>query len=159
MEPTSAIGKRARRAGFTLTEILVVLLILGLLGGAVLVAAPDLRPSLADEAERFGARLVRAKEEAVLTNRTIEVRITPQGYAFGISRGGERKPLEEKPFGPVEWAVDTTATLSGADERARIAFDSTGFATPAEVNLFRANGRMRVAVDAAGNVRIDAPGR
>jgi general secretion pathway protein H len=157
--PTSATGRASRDSGFTLIEMMVVLAILGLAAGAILLTAPDSRRSLIQEAERFAAHLVRAKEEAVLTNRTIDVRITPEGYAFGAVSRGLHRPLDERPFGPVEWSEDTTAILTDTDQRSRIAFDSTGIATPAAVDLFRSDGHVRVAVDIAGSVRIDVAQR
>ena len=159
MMPTSAIGDAKSEAGFTLIEMLVVVAILGLAAGAILLTAPDSRRGLIQEAERFAAGLVRAKEEAVLTNRTIDVRITPEGYAFGATSRGLRRPLEDRPFGPVTWDEDTTAILSEADERSRIAFDSTGIATPAAVDLFRSDGHVRVLVDVAGSIKIDVAQR
>jgi general secretion pathway protein H len=159
MMRTSETGKRPDMSGFTLTEMLVVMLIVGLLGAAVLVAAPALGPSLEREAETFAARLVRAKEEAILTNRTIEVRISAASYEFGTTRGGRHETLAGKPFGAVAWSADTTAMLSAADGGTRISFDPTGYATPSHIDLFRSHGRVRVAVDEAGNVRIDASAR
>jgi general secretion pathway protein H len=151
--PTSAIGETSE-SGFTLIEMLVVLAIIGIAAGAVLLTAPDSRRSLIQEAERFAASLMRAKEEAVLTNRTVDVQITPGGYAFGVTSRGLRRPLEQRPFGSVAWSEDTTAVVSG-DQRSRIAFDSTGIATPIEVDLFRNDGHVRVRVDMAGSVKID----
>jgi general secretion pathway protein H len=139
--------------------MMAVLAILGLAAGAVLLTMPDTHRSLLDEAERFAVNLVRAKEEAVLTNRTIDIRITPEGYTFGAISRGLHRPLDERPFGPVEWSDDTTATLSNTDQRARIAFDSTGIATPVAVDLFRSDGHVRVIVDVAGSVRVDAAPR
>ena len=156
MQPISAIGERGREAGFTLTEMLAVLAIIGVAAGAVLVTAPEPGGSLGDEAERFAARLVRAKEEAVLTNRTIEVRITVEGYDFAVRRGPARNALVEKPFGAVAWGQNTTAILNETGAPARIAFDPTGMATPADIALYRESGSARVAVDAGGNVRLDA---
>ena len=156
---TSATGSARPDLGFTLIEMMVVLAILGLAAGAILITAPDSRRSLIQEAERFAANLVRAKEEAVLTNRIIDVRVTRDGYAFGaISRGMHRR-LDERPFKSVEWSEDTTAMLSDSDQRSRIAFDSTGIATPAAVDLFRSDGHVRVVVDIAGSVRVDAAPR
>ncbi len=155
MQPISAIGKRAQERGFTLVEVLVVLVILGLATGFVLVTLPDARPSLALEAERFGARLQLAREEAMFTNRTVEIRVTSDGYAFEINRAGERHPLNAAPFEPMEWGEDTTVLLQGSGEAARLAFDSTGFATPVEIDLFRADGSARVVLDASGRITID----
>jgi general secretion pathway protein H len=157
MTPTSAIGETPD-SGFTLIEMLVVLTILGLTAGAILLTVPDSRRSLIQEAERFAAGLVRAKEEAVLTNRTVDVQITPEGYAFGVTSRGLHRPLDQRPFGSVAWSEDTTAIVLG-DQRSRIAFDSTGIATPVAVDLFRNDGRVRVRVDMAGSVKIDVAQR
>jgi general secretion pathway protein H len=157
MTPTSAIGETSE-AGFTLIEMLVVLTILGVAAAAVLLTAPDSRRTLIDEAERFAAGLERAKEEAVLTNRTSDVQITPEGYAFGVIRRGLRRPLDQRPFGSIAWSEDTTAVLSRS-ERSRIAFDSTGIATPVAVDLYRSDGHVRVRVDMAGSVKIDVAQR
>jgi general secretion pathway protein H len=158
MTPTSAIGETSE-AGFTLIEMLVVLTILGIAAGAVLLTAPDSRRTLIDEAERFAAGLERAKEEAVLTNRTIDVQITPEGYAFGVISRGLRRPLDQRPFGSIAWSEDTMAVFSRSDQRSRIAFDSTGIVTPAAVDLYRSDGHVRVRVDMAGSVKIDVAQR
>ena len=157
--PTSATGDTRPASGFTLVEMMIVLAILGIAAGAILLTVPDSRRSLLNEAERFAASLVRAKEEAVLTNRTIDVRITPRGYTFGSISRGLHRPLDERPFKTVEWSEDTTAILADKGQRSRIAFDSTGIATPVAVDLFRSDGHVRVIVDIAGSVRVDAAPR
>jgi general secretion pathway protein H len=138
-----------------LTEILVVMVIVGLLTTAVLLAGPVVRLGLADEAERFAARLTRARDEAVMTNHTIEVRVWPKGYEFEIARPGGRTRLNQEPFGLHSWAEDTTVVMSAGDGRTRIAFDATGMASPATVDLMRRNARIRVSVDASGAIAID----
>lgn len=157
MMPTSAIGKRSE-SGYTLIEMLVVITILGIAGGAILLTAPDSRRTLIDEAERFAAGLERAKEEAVLTNRTVDVQITSEGYTFGVTSRGMHRALDQRPFGSIAWSDDTTAVVSGK-QPSRIAFDSTGIATPVEVDLFRSDGHVRVRVDMAGSVKIDVAQR
>ena len=154
MKPTSAIGNEA---GFTLTEILVVMFIVGLLITAVLLAAPVIRMSLTEEAENFAARLTRARDEAVLTNRTIEVKIWAKGYEFEVARPGGRTRLTEEPFGLKTWSENTVVAVTGETGNARVSFDPTGLATPAVIELIRGDGRVRVSISNAGEVAIDAP--
>ena len=151
MTPTSATGSRRARAGLTLVELMIVLVILGLAGSAVVMTLPDPRPSLDREAEIFAARLVRAREEAILTNRTVEVAANGQGYVFRTRRPGVRAPLETPPFEPVRWAEGAAVQVETV-----FVFDATGAAEPAELAISRAEDRALVAVDAAGEVSFHA---
>ena len=155
--PTSATGKAERRAGFTLVELMVVVTIIGLMSGLVVLSLPDGRPSLSTEAERFGARLLRAREEAVMSGRAVEVGVTPEGYDFTQSRGGERRPLTDGPFGPERWEPDTEVSGGAGPTPPPLVFDPTGGADPVEVVFQRGGERLRVSVDSAGEVRVHAP--
>lgn len=159
--PTSATGASralARdQAGFTLVELMVVVAIMGLMAAAVVLVAGDGRPSVALEAERFGARLLRAREEAVLTNRSIRVAVSTAGYEFRVQQGGGWTPLAEGPFRQVAWAEGTS--FVDETDAAVVGFDATGASTPAAFVLSRGDKATRVAVDGAGNVRIDAAPR
>ena len=157
--PTSATGKAKRRAGFTLVELMVVVTIIGLMSGLVVLNLPETRPSLSAEAETFGARLLRAREEAVLTGRTVEVVITPEGYTFVQRRGLERRPLTDRPFKAERWEAETQVAVQGAGAPSPVIFDSTGGADAVEVLLERDAERTRVTVDGAGEVRVHAPNR
>lgn len=155
MTPTSAIGRADRRvrAGFTLVELLMVVAIIGLAAGAVVLSVPDPKPAVAEEAERFAARLVRAREEAVLGARPVAVEATARGYDFSSFDGAEWTPLSDGPFGPETWAEGSS--LSSAQAPVRVVFDPSGVADPATLTLTR-DGRSRtIAVDGAGEVRID----
>lgn len=152
--PTSATGSdRRREAGFTLTELMVVLAIIGLLATVVVLATTDGRPSGAQEAERFAARLVRARDEALLTNRTVEVTVSPGGYAFRVGGPQGWTPLEEGPFRAVAWSTETQLSAGALVDR--VAFDPAGVATPADYVITRGRQSSRVTVDTAGNVRVD----
>ncbi len=153
MTPTSATGDR--RAGFTLVEVMVVVTIVGLAAGFVVLAVPDIRPSLSHEAGQLAAHLNEARQEAVLTNRTIEARLSAAGYDFDVAAAGGRTPLAAGPLSGRRWAQETRL----APVPLRISFDPTGQAQPVEVDLARGERRIAVSVDAAGNVAIHAPGR
>jgi len=151
------LRRRGGRAGFTLVELLMVVAIMGLAAGTVVLAVPDPRPPVGDEAERFAARLVRAREEALLTNRAVAVEATATGYAFSSFDGVQWSPLTDGPFGEERWAEDTAARADGqpADAPLRVVFDPTGVADAARLTLSRGPRAVTVAVDAAGEVRVD----
>lgn len=151
MTSTSGTGKdKARRAGFTLVELLMTVAIIGLAAGAVVLTAPDPRPSVAEDAERFAARLVRAREEAVLSNRPTAVEADAQGYAFAAFDGARWSPLAEGPFERERWSEGVAVS-----DPVRLVFDPTGVAEPGALTLSR-DGRARtVAVDGAGEVSVD----
>lgn len=143
---------RAARAGFTLVELLMTVAIIGLAAGAVVLAVPDPRPSVAQEAERLAARLNRAREEAVLSNRPVAVVTTPAGYGFSSFNGASWSPLNDGPFGTERWSDGVS--VSPADP-VRVVFDPTGVAEPATLTLSRDGRARRVTVDGAGEVTVD----
>jgi general secretion pathway protein H len=148
-------GTRVRavsRAGFTLVELLMVVAIIGLAAGAVVLSVPDPRPSVAEDAERFAARLSRAREEAILSNRPVAVDATAAGYDFMVFDGAAWSALEEGPFRPEAWTAGTTVEPSAAP--VRIVFDPTGVADPAAMTLTRERHSRTIAVDGAGEVTL-----
>jgi general secretion pathway protein H len=155
MTPTSATGRpdrRVDRAGFTLVELLMTVAIIGLAAGAVVLSVPDPRPSVAEDAERFAARLSRAREEAVLSNRPVAVETTAAGYGFSSFDGADWRALDEGPFGSERWSDGVSVSPAGPT---RVVFDPTGVAEPATVTLSRDGRASRVEVDGAGEVTID----
>ena len=140
----------AKKQGFTLVELMATLAIIGLAAGAVMLTLPDTTPGVADEAARLGARLTAAREEAVMTNRTVAIEATAAGYAAQVFDGDGWKPLNDGPFRPEAWQAGTT--LKG--DAVRVAFDPTGVAEPATIVLTRATAASTISIDGAGEVRI-----
>ena len=150
----SATGADPRDGGFTLVEMMVVLVVLGLMAAVVVVALPSSQMTLGSESERFAARLKRAQEESILTNRPVEVSLTQVGYGFRVRTVQGWQPLTDGPFGPEAWSPQTKA--QGAQNIDRIVFDPTGVATPGRFVLTRNGQSAEVTVDEAGNVVVDA---
>lgn len=154
----TAIRRHRLRAcrGFTLVELMVVLVIVGLMGVAVVLTAPDDGRTLAREADTLAARLVHASEEAILTMRTVQVTVDARGYAFAYRDMSQWRPLAQAPFEPVAWAEGTTAVLDDRRAQATFRFEPTGGSAVQEVLLVRAGRQVEVAMDAAGKVQVRA---
>jgi general secretion pathway protein H len=116
------------------------------------LVAPDPRPGVDREAERLGARLVAAREEALLAGRATTVEFQRDGYGFARLDGADWAPLTDGPFGPERWEEGTIAVVVPAE--ARVTFDPTGVAEGAEIALSRDGVRAIVTVDAGGEVVV-----
>ncbi|HEX5513684.1 MAG TPA: type II secretion system minor pseudopilin GspH, partial [Gammaproteobacteria bacterium] len=82
--------------GFTLIEVLVVLVIIGVIVGLASIALGDNRAEeLQREARRLQAVLTLAAEEAIVKSRELGVRFDSDGYRFFI-------PSDEQAWVPVE---------------------------------------------------------
>jgi general secretion pathway protein H len=141
--------------GFTLVELMIVLFILGIAGAAVVMTIPG-RDGLGHEADAFAVRLVRAREEAILGTRAIEVTATPQGYGFTRQHFAGWQPLQDGPFRNVMWEDGTRLLLPRGQQQATLRFDPVGAASETTLTLARGDETVEVGVDAAGEVRVHA---
>jgi general secretion pathway protein H len=137
-----------------LVELMVVIAIIGVLSAGVVMAIPDPRGRLSDEAETFAARTVAARDLAIVEGRPVAVRVTARGYAFDRRQGGQWLPLADTPFRSQPWREGTTA-LVGQGGTLRTGFDATGQpSAPAVVTLARSGEQVRVTIAADGGVRV-----
>lgn len=137
-----------KNEGFTLIELMVVLVIIGLAGAAVMLAMPEAGGSLAGEAERFAARAKAARDTAILESRPVALQLGRGGYEVARREGGIWRTEAR-----YEWAEHTVPDVRGQSE-ASIRFDSTGYSEPARVTLRRGDERRAIDISGAGGVQI-----
>src|SRR3546814_10867960 len=92
------------QTGFTLIELMVVLTIIGFISAAVVLAIPDPRGRMIEDADRFAARLAAARDEAVVTARPMGVWISASGYGFQRRAGRQWVGREDKPSAKIREA-------------------------------------------------------
>ncbi len=142
------MGRGRKVRGFTLVELMVVIVIVGLAASVVVLTMPETGGSLVGEAETFAARAKAARDGAILEARPAAVRIGPGGYDVLRRIDGEWRAEPTH-----QWTEGTTAQLSGGSGGG-IRFDATGLAEPAFVSLRRGDRQIVVQVTADGNVTV-----
>ena len=133
---------------------MVVITVIALASAAAVMAMPDPRGRLVDEATRFAGRVRAAQAQAIVGARPVSLWVTAGGYGFDERRGGRWVPMGEKPLLVSQWNEGTSVT---ATARERVVFDETGLADqPLSVPLRRGATAVSVRIDGDGRVRVEA---
>ena len=150
--PISATG--ANEQGFTLIEMMVVLLLVGLASSIVLLNLPSGGVRLADEAEHLAARIQHVQHEAVLPNRSVEIVLAANDSSFRVQRRGRWVPLVAGPFKPRPWGEGLSVSVPGIAGRRAVRFDSSGATDPATIRMTGSGRSIDLIINRQGRVEI-----
>lgn len=170
MSQSSRLIPSPPRNGFSLVEVLVVLLVMGLLASVAVMTLPGDERRLRDEAERFAARVLAARDEAIVGATPVSLVVGSAGYYFERRVEGRWQPIAEGRLDQTGWTEGTvvgdlgaatgtgTSTQQSAVEggRSRIVFDTLGLASgDATVRMTRGARALTVRIARDGRVSID----
>ncbi|WP_371432863.1 GspH/FimT family pseudopilin [Novosphingobium sp.] len=146
-----------RANGFSLVEMLVVLFVIGLLASVVVLSMPGDERILRNEAERFAARTIAARDEAIVGGAPVALVVGPAGYYFQRRVDGAWLALPGKGFDLAAWKQGTQATVAQPGGRGRIVFDTLGLASgDGAVRLERGDRHLILRIARDGKVTLDA---
>ena len=152
---------RSRAAGFTLLEMLVVLMIAGILVAlASLTITRNPRTDLNEEAQRLALLFESAGDEAQVRARPVAWEPTDHGFQFDVHTADGWRPLRDDLLGPRRWEGGVTGVSisypgAGADTQAsRVVFGTEAVDVPVEVTLFSAVGRATIVGTGAGRYEV-----
>jgi general secretion pathway protein H len=143
-----ADSRKTRTGGFTLVELMVVLVIFGLAAAAVVVTMPERGGSVTAEAEIFAARAAAARDQAILRSHPIMLQVGQNGY--GVARRADGAWQSEASY---RWVAGTSPEVAGA-VGANIRFDATGLADPVRIVLRRGGRQAAVDIGNDGGVHV-----
>ncbi|WGS45962.1 GspH/FimT family pseudopilin [Burkholderia sp. JSH-S8] len=159
---TSVRGNR-RAAGFTLLEMLVVLMIVGLLVAVVTLApSRNRRTDLAEEAQRLASLLESAGDEAQVRSTPIAWQPVGGGYRFvQRTESGAWSPMTDDLFRARRWGTAVTGVTvrytGGGEPIARVVLGDESIDVPVTITLSSGDARLLVVGTGIGNFVVQRP--
>jgi len=145
--------------GFTLIEILVVVVIFAVLAGAVTLAVGGVggERQLGRQAEQVRALFGYACEQAELSGRDLGITLDTHGYRFSVAAGNDWIAAQANELRPRQWLAGTAPTLSRDDQsiavvekapdKPQLVCFSSGELTPFRLELALADLSKRYRID------------
>ncbi len=148
--------------GFTLLELLVVLVIAGILLGLVtLNAMPGERQALQSEAQRVALLLQLARDEAIVRNRPIAFEAEPDRYRFLIRDGNQWQPLtqddmlREREFKRAPIALSISPAAAAEANPMRIVFGREPVDKPFVLTFTLGDASVAIRADGIGHFVVE----
>ena len=157
-----AIDPRRRARGFTLVELMVVMVIIGItLGMVSLNAIPSPQQHLQNEAQRLALLLQLARDEAIVRNRLVAFEADGEHYRFLVRNETRWDPLtgddllRERPFknAPVSLLIEPPGAGSGTP--LRITFGREPVDKPFLLTLASGDAHVAIRADGVGHFVVE----
>jgi len=149
-----------RAAGFTLLEMLVVLMIAGLLISLASISLTrNPRTDLNEEAQRVALLLESAGDEAQVRAQPIAWQPLSGGFRFDVRTEDGWRPLRDDLLGPRRWEGGVTGVAinyPGDDDSqaSRLVFGTEAVDQPVQITLFSAVGRATIVGTGTGRFEV-----
>lgn len=151
-----------KRHGFTLLELLVVLVIVGMtLGAVVLNVNPGQRQLLYNEAQRIAQLMQLARDEAIVRNQAIAFETDSTRYRFLIREANEWRPLlgdellRERSYRIAPLSLRLDPVITNSQGPLRIVFGREPVDKPFSLSLTTDVHRVVVRADGIGQFEVD----
>lgn len=155
------VCRTARRRGFTLLELLIVVVIAGItLGLVTLNAMPSERQSLQGEAQRIALLMQLARDEAIVRNQPIAFDATQEGYRFLIRDNGQwvllarDELLRERTFERSPTLL-TINPVQNPDMPGRIVFGREPVDRPFVMTMVSGDSQVAIQADGIGHFTVE----
>ncbi|WP_296655185.1 GspH/FimT family pseudopilin [Paraburkholderia sp.] len=152
---------RARPAGFTLIEMLVVLLIAGILVAlASLTITRNPHTDLNEEAQRLALLFESASDEAQVRSRPLAWQPVAGGFRFDVRTEDGWRPLHDDLFSERHWeggVTGATITYPGGDDTPhsnRLVFGTEAVEQSVQITLFSPSGRATIVGTGTGRYEV-----